>query len=75
MQAAVARVLLGQPQAALDLIVPSAEGPRCVGHRAQLLYMSDSKAGGALTDGPTPASLVVMAGMGCICCLGLKPLQ
>ena len=33
-QAAVARVLLGQPQAALDLIVPSAEGPRCVAHRA-----------------------------------------
>eukprot|EP00891_Asterochloris_glomerata_P007485 jgi/Astpho2/7485/Aster-x1440 len=27
-QAAVVRVLLGQPQAALDLIVPSAEGPR-----------------------------------------------
>ena len=49
MQAAVAQVLLGQPQAALDLIVPSAEGPRCVGHRAWLLLMSDCKARGVLT--------------------------
>ncbi len=48
MQAAVVRVLLGQPQAALDLIVPSAEGPRYVGQRTQLLLMFNSEAGGVL---------------------------
>ena len=39
-QAAVARVLLGQPQAALDLIVPPAEGPRSGSQSLAAAHMS-----------------------------------